>query len=253
MRNKIKSFDDHVFESSTEDLLYRGSPYRSWKIPEEDWAYYQEWNKSVFMHWEVDYNDLQELVPAGLELDSFDGKYWVSIVAFTMEKIRPAYLPPFAPISNFDEINVRTYVIRDGKPGVYFINIEAGKYLSAFLSRMLSSLPYEKSQISRGDDFYRSNNPNKGFRLDLDYEIGPTISRKSPLDLWLTERYALYLEKDGGIYGYEIQHQEWDLKEVQIDNLEIYYSIGNLIFDSKPDLCQYSPGVKVLAWGMERL
>ena len=95
--------------------------------------------------------------------DSFDGKYWVSIVAFTMEKIRPAYLPPFSPISNFDEINVRTYVIQDGKPGVYFINIEAGKYLSAFLSRMLSSLPYEKSQITRGDNFYRSNNSNKGF------------------------------------------------------------------------------------------
>lgn len=94
-RWEIKSFNDHVFESSTEDLLYSGSPYRSRKIPEENWAYYQEWNKSVFMHWEVDYNDLKELVPLELELDSFNGKYWVSIVAFTMEKIRPAYLPPF--------------------------------------------------------------------------------------------------------------------------------------------------------------
>jgi len=253
MNKKIKSFEDHVFEGNTEDILYSGSPYRSWEIPKEDWSYYQEWNKAVFMHWEVDYKDLQPLVPSGLELDSFEGKYWVSIVAFTMEKIRPAYLPPFSPVSNFEEINVRTYVSHDGKPGVYFINIEAGKYVSAFLSRMLSSLPYEKSNISRGDNFYQSYNPNKGFKLDLDYEIGQTISRKSPLDIWLTERYALYLEKDGEIYGYEIQHSEWDIKELKIDNLEIYYSIGNIIFDRNPDLYHYSPGVKVLAWGMERV
>jgi len=252
MRNKIKSFEAHVFESSTEDILYRGSPYRSWKIPEDDWAYYQEWKKAIFMHWEVDYKDLIEIVPSGLKLDSFNGKYWVSVVAFSMEKIRPAYLPSFSPISNFDEINVRTYVVHEGKPGVYFINIESSKYLSAFLSKMLSGLPYEKSQISRSDNFYRSDNPNKGFRLDLDYSVGPSISRKSSIDLWLTERYALYLEKNGEIYGYEIQHSEWDLKEIQINNLEIYYHIGNLIIDNKPNICQYSPGVKVLSWGMNK-
>lgn len=253
MSKKIKSFDDHIFESNADNIMGNGSPYREWEIPREDWSYYQEWNKSVFMHWEVPYEDLQPLVPSGLELDSFDGKYWVSIVAFTMEKIRPAYLPPFAPISNFDEINVRTYVRKNGKAGVYFINIEAGKYLSAFLSKMLSGLPYEKSQISRGDNFYSSYNPNKGFKLDLSYEIGSRISNKTPLMVWLTERYALFLENDGEIYAYEIQHAEWELNQVFIEDLEIYYSIGNLIFDSKPDLCQYSPGVKVLAWGMERL
>ena len=53
---------------------------------------------------------LQILVPAEIEIDLFEGKPWVSLVAFTMEKIRPRYLPYFPPISNFDEINIRTYV-----------------------------------------------------------------------------------------------------------------------------------------------
>lgn len=253
MEKKIKSFDDHVFESKADEILDNGSPYRSWNIPEEDWSYYQEWNRSIFMHWEVPYDDLRSLVPSGLELDTFEGRCWVSIVAFTMEKIRPAYLPSFSPISNFDEINVRTYVKKKGKSGVYFLNIEAGKYLSTFLSKMLSGLPYEKSQISRGDNFYTSYNPNKGFKLDLDYQIGPRISKKTPLMIWLTERYSLFLENDKEIYWYEIQHSEWDLNEVFIENLEIYYSIGNLIFNDMPDLYQYSPGVKVLAWGMEKI
>jgi len=253
MNKKIKSFDDHVFESSANAVLNTGSPYRSWDMPEKDWSYYQEWNNAVFMHWEVPYEDLKSLVPSGLEIDSFEGKCWVSIVAFTMERIRPAYLPSFSPISNFDEINVRTYVRKNGKPGVYFINIEAGKYVSAFLSKMMSGLPYEKSEISRGNNFYSSYNANKGFRLDLEYEVGPRITKKTPLMIWLTERYSLFLENEGEIYGYEIQHPEWELNDMKIKNLDLYYSIGNLVFDNTPDLYQYSPGVKVLAWGMEKM
>ena len=131
-----------------------------------------------------------------------------------MEKIRPAYLPSFSPISDFHEINVRTYVKSEGKKGVYFINIEAEKFVSAFISRSLSGLPYEKSKIERGQGFYKSTNRNKGFNLDIEYKIGPRITKKTPLMVWLSERYCLYLNKGERIYMYEIDHNEWEMKEL---------------------------------------
>jgi len=94
--------------------------HRPWKMPSENWKYYQEWNNVLFMHWQVELEALRPLVPKDMEIDLFGGKPWVSLVAFTMQKIRPKQLPSFPPISDFDEINIRTYVHYNGKPGVYF-------------------------------------------------------------------------------------------------------------------------------------
>lgn len=130
-------------------------------------------------------------MPEDLELDSLDGKYYVSIVPFTMENIRPRRLPAVSMVSDFDEINVRTYVVVDGKPGVYFINIEVGKSLSAFVSRTISGLLYEKSDIIREKNAYLSLNEKKNFFLKLEYQKGEKVKNKTTLDLWLTERYCL--------------------------------------------------------------
>lgn len=98
--------------------------HRPWKLPVGNWKFYQEWNNAVFLHWQVNESELRKLVPEDIEIDLFDGKPWVSVVAFTMEKIRPRSLPAFPLISDFDEINIRTYVKYNGKTGVYFLSIE---------------------------------------------------------------------------------------------------------------------------------
>lgn len=109
--------------------------HRSWKIPKQKWSFYQEWNKAIFLHWEIAPELLEQFIPKNLQIDTFKGKAWISLVAFTIEKIRPRQLPSFAPISKFHEINLRTYVIKDHKPGVYFLNIEAEKLLSAYIAK----------------------------------------------------------------------------------------------------------------------
>lgn len=88
--------------------------HRPWPLPEGNWSYYQEWNNAVFLHWRVDNDAIRKMVPADLELELFDRSAWVSLVAFTMEKIRPRILPAVGLVSNFHEINIRTYV-RSGK------------------------------------------------------------------------------------------------------------------------------------------
>lgn len=206
------------------------------------------------MHWEVPLEILRECVPADMEIDTFEGRAYVSLVAFTMKKVRPKNLPSLSYISDFHEINLRTYTINDNKKGVYFINIEAEKRLSAFISRTLSGLPYEKSAISLSDKRYVSRNAKKNFSLDAEFEVREPLENKTALDKWLTERYCcLYVDPDNTMYRYEMHHKEWEIKQVELRKLELQYKIGALdISGQKPDLMHYSEGVKVLAWKKQK-
>ena len=231
--------------------------HRPWALPSGKWAYYQEWNRVLFMHWKVPANEIQQLLPANLTLDTHNNTAWISLVPFTMEKIRPNGIPAFTPISNFHEINVRTYVTADNKPGVYFLNIEAQKYLSAYIARQLSGLSYEKSVIERQIDSiqhtYKSVNQSKAFQLNAVFETGNPVNNKTPLDIWLTERYCLYLGVNNQLYRYQIHHQPWELQEVQLKSLETVYTIGNISLNRPPDLAHYSEGVQVIAWKREQV
>lgn len=226
------------------------SPY---EMPDSNWVYYQEWNRVLFLHYEVPVDLLTELVPDKLTIDTFEGKAYISIVPFTMENIRPRYLPSVSFISNFHEINVRTYVEFENKKGVFFLNIEAEKFLSIIVAKALSGLPYEKSKIKRDISKYYSKNIGKGFCLDTGYLVTENLTRKSDLDIWLTERYCLYLNNRDFVYRYDIHHLEWEIKNVEILNLDINYTIGQIQINKSTDLVHYSDGVQVLAWNKVKI
>ncbi len=227
--------------------------HRPWKIPNENWKFYQEWNDAIFLHWQVDLTKLRELVPKELEIDLFNGNPWVSMVAFTMEKVRPKNLPAFSPISNFDEINIRTYVKSNNKAGVYFLSIEAGSNLSCKIAKAISELPYRYSKVNRNEGLFESSNPKFGDRLTLEYQIGNTKNNKTELDKWLTERYALFQDTSQSINEFEIHHLEWPIDEIKLKDIKSLLSkiLKNLITNN-PQLSHYSKGVKVIAWGKNK-
>ena len=227
--------------------------HRSWKIPNQNWRFYQEWNRAIFLHWKVDLFDLKKFVPKEIEIDLFNGKPWVSLVAFTMEKIRPRYLPYFSPISNFDEINIRTYVKSKNKIGVYFLSIEGGKRFSCKVSKMISELPYRFSKMKRTSNQYLSYNSEYGDEFNIDFSIRKEREDKSNLDKWLTERYALFQDSKTSINEFEIHHLEWKIKELEVEKLKVIYPRFNKLINDKPDKIQYSDGVQVLAWGKKRI
>ncbi len=223
--------------------------HRPWPLSRKRWKYYQEWNNAIFLHWELDVKELKKFVPAELEIDLFEGKAWVSLVAFTMEKIRLRNLPPLSPVSNFHEINIRTYVKKNNKAGVYFLSMEGSTKLSCKVAKTLSQLPYRHSKIQRTENLYCSENKHFKEKLRIDYKIGEKLSEKSALDKWLTERYALFQENKKSINEFEIHHVEWPAHELQLKSLEIEYPRYNKFFENPPNLMHYSPGVQVVAWG----
>lgn len=234
--------------------LLQNTAHRPWNVPQKRFSYYQEWNRALFFHWKVDAEALQKYLPNNLELDLFEGSAWISLVAFTMEKIRPRLLPAVSLLSNFDEINLRTYVVKNGKQGVYFLNIEAGKKLSADVARFLSGLPYEFSMMRRNNtNFYQAQFDKKGFRFKARYRVGKPLTEKSDLDVFLTERYCLYTNAKDQLFRYEIQHLPWEIHQLWVSELETQYQIGTINLSRLPDKMHYSQGVQVVAWGKEEI
>ena len=227
--------------------------HRPWKLPNQNWKFYQEWNNAIFLHFKVDLEELKKHVPKELEIDLFQGESWVSVVAFTMEKIRPKNIPAFSPISNFHEINIRTYVKKNNKTGVYFLSIEGGTKLSCKIAKYISDLPYRYSLIERSSKHYSSINLKFKDELCFEFEIGKQIEKKSELDNWLTERYALFQETDKYINEYEIHHLPWLVNDVEVKSLKCFYPRFKNLLNNKPDKMQYSKGVKVIAWGKNRI
>lgn len=227
--------------------------HRPWKLPDEKWKFYQEWNNAIFFHFKVDLEELKKHVPKELEIDLFQGESWISVVAFTMEKIRPKNIPAFSPISNFHEINIRTYVKKNNKTGVYFLSIEGGTKLSCKIAKYISDLPYRYSLIERSSKHYSSINLKFKDELCFKFEIGKQIEKKSELDNWLTERYALFQETDNYINEYEIHHLPWLVNDVEVKSLKCFYPRFKNLLNNKPDKMQYSKGVNVIAWGKNRI
>lgn len=226
--------------------------HRPWTIPTKQWKYYQEWNDVVFLHWQVDLKELQKIVPGDLEIDLYEGKPWVSLVAFTMEKIRPRNLPPFSLISDFNEINIRTYVRNNNKAGVYFLSIEGGNRISCKIAKTLSELPYRYSKLIRQVNLYSSENREFKDKMNISYKIGQKLTEKTDLDKWLTERYTLFQDTSISINEFEIHHIEWPTYEIDLKEIEIDYPRFKNFVNNLPDRTHYSTGVQVIAWDKKK-
>lgn len=232
---------------TTKELLNTTS-HRPYPIPESSWLFYQEWKEAIFLHWPVPLEVIRPFVHPNIEIDTINNQAWISLVAFTMDKVSPKFLPSFPPVSTFHEVNIRTYVVQDGKQGVYFLSLEAEKFLATQLAKHISGLPYRQSKIERGDTYYQSENVQENEQLNIQFTIGDAVNQKTELDKWLTERYSLTQDSNEQIVYYDIHHEEWPLQSIQVNQLKIDYPRFNQLMQGPPALIHYSPGVHVLAW-----
>lgn len=83
---------------------------------------HQSWGKLLFMHWQVPAEALRPFIPERLTIDTFEGQAWIGVTPFTVWDAHPVFTPPLPWLSEFHEINVRTYVYLDGVPGVWFFS-----------------------------------------------------------------------------------------------------------------------------------
>jgi uncharacterized protein len=245
------------------EILSR-TEHRPYPVPDGPWALYMSWRDLLFMHWPVHAGVLQPYIPPALRLDTFDGSAWLSVTPFRMKGTRPRLLPGVAPLSNFPELNVRTYVTAEGKPGIWFFSLDAANPVAVRLARATFRLPYFDAEMScrlEGDGVrYRSVRTHRGapraeFAARYRPVGEPSESRPGTLEYFLTERYCLYAaDGRGAVLRGEIQHHPWSLQPAQaeVERLAMTEQIGVSLPQREP-LLQFSGRLDVLAWPPRRI
>ncbi|MGQ4556111.1 DUF2071 domain-containing protein [Halobellus sp. GM3] len=221
------------------------------------------WRHLLFESWPVDSDLIDAHLPEALSPDEYDGSAWLSVVPFTNVSVRPSGLPERVGV-RLPEINVRTYVARDGVPGVYFFSLDAQGLSSVVGARLFHHLPYYYARITleRADGrvAFSSRRRHPGARpahYEATYRPAgePFDARSDPLATFLLERYRFYTEApDGSIRYADVRHDPWTLypAEARVETETLLRSDGFRRPDSEP-VTYYSPGLDVVASRSHRL
>jgi uncharacterized protein YqjF (DUF2071 family) len=244
--------------------MFDETTHRPWPLPDAPWALSQCWHHLLFAHWPLPPAVLHPLIPDGLELDTFDGQGWLGIVPFDIRAFKLRGLVPLPLMSVFPELNVRTYVVAEGRPGVWFFSLDAASALAVSGARAVYHLPYFSADMSartQGETMIYSSRrthrhaPPAEFQASY-HPVGPVYrSQPGALDYWLTERYCLYATDGGGqLYRGDIHHQPWPLQpaEAEIVMNTMALAHGIQLPDTAP-LLHYARRLDVALWLVHRV
>ena len=204
-------------------MVIEPNKYESRKLvlPKIPWIMKQTWEDSLFIHYPVRKELLETLIPSELEVDSFDGVGWVSIVPYYIRDLRGKGLPLIPGTSEFPGYNLRTYVKGKGKPGVYFFYLGVGNFLAPKFARPFFRIPYmyEKQKISQRSGSIKFE--SKYLSCEYEPKKKPFTPKKGSLEEWLLERYCFYTLINRNVFQCNIVHPSWVIYEV---NSEITYN-----------------------------
>jgi uncharacterized protein len=242
--------------------VIREAGHRPWPMPARAWVMGQTWVDLLFAHWSVAPSALAAAVPDQLPLDTFDGRAWLGVTPFGVRNVRLRHTLPVPVLSSFPEINVRTYVEVDGRPGIFFFSLDADSSAAVAAARRAYRLPYFRSRASirRDGDEVRFHSDRVAGEAPAPAQlraaygpVGPVVpAQPGTLDHWLTERYCLYtLDDRGRILRGDIHHPPWPLQraEAEIEANTMGAEVG-LDLDDEP-LLHYSARQDVVFWTLE--
>lgn len=233
-----------------------------------------EWRDGLFAHWPVDPSRVRSLVPDELDVDARDGTAWVSALPSVVVATRPWFLPERAGVT-FPQVNLRTYVRHETRPGVYFLSLDTTTTLGVRVARTMYGLPYYRAEIdferagdghhwrNEGGDFGRESTGDAGrgqrYRFDcqrLHHEDPPArfaaeyrpTGRPSRADSeslaeFLTERYRAFMVRDGTVWCARVEHAPWRLCPAEATvHADALLEAAGLPAPSEDPMVHYSPG-----------
>jgi uncharacterized protein len=220
----LDSLIDFVTSPSRQNATLETVEHRPWPLPDGPWVMAQTWEDLLFAHWDVPAAQVRPHVPPELPLDELKGRAWIGVTPFRLTGLRARWTYPVPRLSTFPELNVRTYVTVDGKPGIYFFSLDAASALAVATARRFYRLPYFWAEMSvrreHEEVAYRSRRRGQqGRRLTTRYRAdGPTFQAEpGSLEHFLTERYCLYTVDEGVVLRADIHHPPWPLHSARAD------------------------------------
>jgi uncharacterized protein YqjF (DUF2071 family) len=172
-------------------------------------------------------------------------------------------LPDLPYFSAFPEINLRLYVEADGKPGVWFLSLDAANIAAVIGARAMYNLPYFHSAMKLSESVDEINiTSNRRYqkeevRFEASYRpIGaPYESEPETFESWLTERYCLYARRrNGSLRRVEVHHHPWPLQKAEAEiRLNTLPRPHGLRLDGPPTILHFSRRIDVAIWPAEEV
>jgi len=214
------------------------------------------WENLLFLHWAWDAADIQKTLPPGLRVDVFEGQAWLGVVPFFMRRVHPVGLPCVPWLSDFLELNVRTYVYDEtGTPGVWFYSLACNQPVAVEIARRFFHLNYVHAAIQAavrdGGMEYQSRRHAEVAVYDYAMD-GPAVEAvPGTLEFFLLERYVLFSTNRGGrIHSGRVHHAPYQFAPARVKAWSFLPAGEDGFADPgrSPDHMHFSPGVDVAAW-----
>jgi len=189
---------------------------------------YQRWENLLFLHWRWDAAEIQRTLPPGLFVDTFQSEAWLAIVPFFMRGIRPRFFPAVPGISDFLELNVRTYVHdAQGRPGVWFYSLDCNQSLAVWTARTFFHLPYQHAAMSAHsldgciDYTCQRRGDSNGSRFRYRIHSQAHLAEPGTLEFFLAERYLLFSQSPRGIRCGQVHHTPYPLATATLESWDV--------------------------------
>jgi uncharacterized protein YqjF (DUF2071 family) len=213
----------------------------------------QRWAAVGFLHWPVDPRRIRSLLPGDLEVDTYEDRAWIGLVAFRMT-MRLPFQPPIPAIDTYPEINVRTYVHDGvGRRGLWFLSLDVPRSAAVAVARVAFGLPYawSRMQLRQGGDataYAAARRPPwRPAATSIVVPDGPAIDEPSTeLARFLTARFRLYGRGPAGTYRLAVEHEPWPLRRVPTASVDDQLmAAAGVAVDGPPAHVHVSEGVGV--------
>jgi uncharacterized protein YqjF (DUF2071 family) len=224
-----------------------------------------EWRCLAMLNYEIDPAVLRPFVPSGTELDSWNGKTFVSVVGFLFQNTRVCGIPiPFH--INFEEVNLRFYVRRkadDGwRRGVVFIKELVPRRAIAFIARKYYNENYialpmwhQIDQIEKAREeiksvvyFWRFGGNEHYIKL-ITCGTAQLLLEGSEQE-FITEHYWGYTtQRDASTLEYRVEHPRWRVWKTRA--AELHCDAAKLYGEKFHNFLNRSPSSAFLAEGSD--
>ncbi|MEM7387822.1 MAG: DUF2071 domain-containing protein [Verrucomicrobiota bacterium] len=191
--------------------------------------------------------------------------FLVSFLALlAISLLRPRGLPAVPGLSNFLELNVRTYVHDErGVPGVWFHSLDCNQFLAVRIARSFFHLPYEHASMEASEEPVQSFSARRhGQREKAAFAFSPlgeaVEAEEGTLEYFLLERYVLYSHRpSGSLHEGRVHHVPYryhrELELQSFSSLPIEWDGLPQPQKREPDHVCLAPGVEVEIFPLKRL
>lgn len=220
-----------------------------------------EWRKLAIANYAIDKNLLTPYLPAGTELDLWNGTCYVSLIGFLFKNVKLlGFSIPFH--ANFEEVNLRFYVKYNDngiwKRGVVFIKEIVPKFALSVVANTIYNENYEtmpmthswsETEDERAVEYrWRCKNEWQSFLVTANKGLSEIIAGSEAG--FITEHYWGYARyNDTKTNEYEVRHPKW--AQYKVRDFKITVDFGLVYGKTFEFLNQQQPVSVMLAEGSD--